>query len=106
MNGLTFDGEVSFEHPADCPVYPVLDPDAVCTLECRMIGRRHKVVSLAINRDFDTRWIGELPIVFDGSAEACAKYAFALGYRWIADDRALFGGRWEHPGENWILYPV
>ncbi len=75
-------------------------------IRSRIIGRKGKIISLAICRDFDTRWIGELPICFDGSPEHCAGYARDCGCIWHDDDAALFGGRWEHPTEALTLYPV
>lgn len=70
------------------------------------LGHRRKELSLAINRNFDTRWIGELPIVFDGSPAQCVEYAESRGYQWIPEDSMLFGGRFEHPTEPNTLYPV
>jgi hypothetical protein len=71
----------------------------------RMISFK-KTLSLALNKDFDTRWIGELPIVFDGTPAECEAYALERGYWWVPDDTLLFGGLFSHPDEPWMLYPV
>ena len=68
--------------------------------------RNKRVLSLALNQDYDERWIGELPIVFDGTPVECEEYAANQGYQWVNDDRLMFGGYFNHPEEPRMLYPV
>jgi len=80
--------------------------NSIETISRYMAGSRRREISLALNKDFDTRWIGELPIVFDGTIEQCADYAISKGYHWIECGNLLFGGCFEHPTEPLALYPV
>jgi hypothetical protein len=62
--------------------------DAAQTLNYRAFNLRRPLV-LAIARDFDTRWIGELPICFDGTVKECVDYAESRGFKWLPDDNLL-----------------
>lgn len=65
-----------------------------------------KQICLSVSRDFDTRWIGELPIAFEGTPSECTAFALARGCDWIPDDSLLFGGRFEHPDNPLTYYPT
>jgi hypothetical protein len=80
--------------------------NAAETMASRMLGRRSKSLALAISHDFDSRWIGELPITFEGLPQQCADYARDAGYEWLPDNSLLFGGRFEHPELPNTLFPV
>lgn len=70
------------------------------------IGHRRRDLSLALCKDFDTRWVGELPIVFDGTPAECVAYAESRGFAWVNDRENLFGGYFDHPTEAATLFPV
>lgn len=69
-------------------------------------GWRRRPLSLSVCRDFDTRWLGELPIAFDGTPEEISAFARSQGCVWLPDDNLLYGGRYEHPDEPLIYYPT
>lgn len=70
----------------------------------RLLSKRE--VSLSLSENFDSRWIGELPIVFDGTPKECVAYALDRGYVWRAHDEMLLGGCFEHLTDPNTLYPT
>jgi hypothetical protein len=67
---------------------------------------RGRQVALALSKAFDSRWIGELPVVFDGTPQEVTRYALDRGYVWRAHDEMLLGGCFEHLTEPDTLYPL
>lgn len=77
---------------------------AANTIGARLLRKRP--IALAISRDFDSRFVGELPIVFDGTPKECAEYAESKGYVWKPHDLMIMGGVFEHATEPHTLYPL
>jgi hypothetical protein len=71
-----------------------------------LLAPRRRPLSLSQRKDFDSRWIGELPIVFDGTPAECIAYAEAKGCGWHSDPEMLFGGYFDHPTDCLTLYPT
>lgn len=84
-------------------------PDGVSEIDwliMRHNAEERSQLELALCANFDTRWMGELPLVFSGTVAECVAYAHDHGYLWAANPDYLFGGTFVHPTEPNTLFPV